>query len=408
MLGRNHVPAHNENRPHNLRLSMLGFFLTTAAMAYTAYDISLGEGSYIHRNVHNFFENPEALTEIRNQESSCVQTPSYVNCVAQPSLFSPCYPDEMFTTDQHALWSQLASKDASFNGSHLHTNLANHHYQAVDNALYIFKQRFSREMLEDRDINGRTPLHLAMEVGAPSSVILNLLTSGNVMMADNKGVTPLMLAVRGEDTALTSAILKLIGKDRIAAALSAQDNEGRKARDWNKMPKEALMARYTQVEVDGAKDEKYCSNSLFAGSKYHYLYFPSFAVSKLALINRIVFHSIGIETGSHYMHGFANMAMVASKDNIRKLIDIATLDSDYAVTARKRLAFLWGQSADKESTIWKYIHQELAPIEARLTGRSLVAAHENRQAENRVVMGDFTAKLREEASAAKSGARMVN
>jgi hypothetical protein len=147
----------------------------------------------------------------------------------------------------------------------LHYKIVNNNYDAIPGLLRHFS-KLSSKMLTAQDSNGCTPLLLAMKVGAPPVLIIQMITPENAVMADKKGVTPLMLASRGMHTSIMEALITTIGSEKIQAALSAKDKDGGTVEDWNKASSKMLRKNFRDVTVDSTKAYNHQFNLLFTGT----------------------------------------------------------------------------------------------------------------------------------------------
>jgi hypothetical protein len=191
------------------------FFIT--AIARVADLVFMG-GKGITRS-SNAFEN---LTNSLNQKLS-LTTPHIENeeklCVKTPNLDrSPSNPEHLFLTSEQKILDhkeRLRNKVLYKNkfGNALHVNIMNHHYQDSLAILNIYPE-YKDELLDTTDGNNRTPLHLALEIGAPTEIISQILTTKNIAIPDKDGITPIMLAMRGAvDVELMKKMIKMIPQE---------------------------------------------------------------------------------------------------------------------------------------------------------------------------------------------------
>lgn len=304
--------------------------------------------------------------QIENQEV-CIATPSRLDRGSEIPQHLFLTPSDKILLHKAELEKTLSLKDSEFGGNALHINLINHNYY---DALTIINSypNYRDQLLNQQDKNGRTPLHLALEAGAPPEIISQILTPENVAIVDKDGVTPIMLAMRGAvDVELMRKMIRMIPQDKQTSVLQQKDNQGLAERDWNQMPREELLKRFANFEVDGTRDEKYCTSSLFFNDKNSYLATPTFSDKAAEVIGEA-----GLEVGSNYWVGEEYKAIKATKENVRKLKTIATEETLEAQEARKELSSFWWQNSSKEAPLWEYIGTEMDKIYDELSGISLV------------------------------------
>lgn len=318
-----------------------------------------------------------ASAAVGNPQETCVDTtvPTGKYCNPVPSLLFMCNTEAVLKAHRDKLAHPLAARSRTFNGAAMHTNIANHDYKSAITILKRFPALHD-EILNDVDVNNRTPLHLALEVGAPAHVLLKLITPKNVMMADKNRVTPLMLAARGADPSVTDAIIKAIGTARMQKALSAQDKSGNTVYDWNKLQTKTLNKQFENIEVDGSKSANYCSNSLFNPGEYIFLFEGNNPKTKDA------YNTVGLEVGTSYIDGKPNFSIKATHANAERLLEIANGSSKDINLARNKLAKAWGVSNDRNNKFWRYIASEVQKVMPELSQISLSERYVDRQEEN--------------------------
>jgi hypothetical protein len=364
----------NNGQNRRQQFSVLGFLrkIFSIAIIVSIADLVFTRGKNIIRS-RNAFENlTNSLNQklslttphIENEEKLCAKTPQFDR--------SPYNPEHLFLTREEKILDhkeRLRNKVLERNefGNAMHVNIMNHSYKDSLAILNIYPE-YRDELLDMTDGNNRTPLHLALEIGAPTEIISQILTTKNIAIPDKDGITPIMLAMRGAvDVDLMREMIKMIPQDEQKLILQQKDNQGRKARDWNKMSKEEMLERFKSFEVDATRDDKYCTSSLFHGDKHSYLATPTFSDKAGDVIKKA-----GLERGSNYWVAEEYNAIKATKENVKKLKSIATEDTIEAQEARKELSSFWWQSSQKEAPIWQYIGHEMDKIYENFSGISLV------------------------------------
>jgi hypothetical protein len=143
------------------------------------------------------------------------------------------------------------------------------HYLAVNSDYRAFSKMYRSLTHEEKkivataiDINGRTPLHLSISVVAPGRFLRALMTPENVVMADEYGVTPLMLANAGfMNEVSTRHLVHLIGPKRLAQALAAKDFKGRTASEYGQLSDQEIREYLEDFVVDPDKAMNACFNA---------------------------------------------------------------------------------------------------------------------------------------------------
>lgn len=312
---------------------------------------------------------PQNYKSLENEEF-CEQTQKNTY-EKRDSLFLPDSTKRI--TESKISPEEALSTENFFGGSAMHVNIMNQYYKAALSILEKFPTK-REEILNQKDFNGRTPLHLALEVGAPEAVISNLLTRENILIADKEGITPFMLAARGLDRETMTKIFETIPESNLREAVEQKDKNGRTALDWNKMSKEEMIKRFHKFEMDGTRDSEYCTGSLFFSDIYSFLSSPTFSDEA-----KKVFEEVGLEIGANFWASQEYVGIKATKDNAQKLIRFANEDSVEANNARQKLSDFWFQSSDKNSDFWRYISEQAARVEPNLSGISLVDRYKENQ-----------------------------
>ncbi len=357
----------NQNVIYGSFVKIIGLYLLWKLLTNSAikHQISNFEGNALSLLDFEGLKNPQF---IENQEA-CVKTPIEISLGQKGFVF----PDEVGRIYNSTLPVDEALKtEKTFGGSAMHLNIMNHFYEAALAILEKFPKA-REELLDQPDKNGRTPLHLALEIGAPESVITKLLTEKNILMADKDGITPFMLSARGLSREGMAKILETIPKDQFQEAIDQKDDKGRTVIEWNKMPKEEMIERFHGFEMDGTRDAEYCTSSLFFSDVYPFLASPTFSNKAKA-----TFRSVGLESGTSYFAGQEYVGIKATKENVQKLISYANEDSIETNKARKELSDFWFKSSNADSAFWRYIGEQTTKIGPNLSGISLV----DRYAEN--------------------------
>jgi hypothetical protein len=160
-------------------------------------------------------------------------------------------------------WSTaIDAQRGPYKNTFAHLMIINHQY---DTFLTIYKDLSLEDIARIsivKDINGRTPLLLSLSIAAPGEVQRILMTKENVIIPDNNGTTPLMLAAAGFTNARTMEhLLCLIGEDRLAQALTAKDKNSKGVEDYNTMSKSEIIDYLYTLEIDANKATDSCFNS---------------------------------------------------------------------------------------------------------------------------------------------------
>ncbi len=104
---------------------------------------------------------------------------------------------KVLEVDPNAIWLHRQSAKwqfAKWGNTPLHNGLAYENFQAIAWFLEEAKKNQIAIDLQAQDSSGKTPLLLSLKVVAPLELIAKLMTNENYHMADNDGMTPMMLA----------------------------------------------------------------------------------------------------------------------------------------------------------------------------------------------------------------------
>lgn len=365
--------------------------------------------NYFSRIWTEFVINPlRALDQVPFSKLNLKQDEKYCESTSVESAYSAQYnlvfaPEHVIRDNQKYFESILSNRDKKFDGNALHMNLMNHYYDTTLNILKTFPQQRDL-LLNAKDKNGRTPLHLALEIGAPKEFISQLLTAENVVISDKDGITPIMLGARGSvDGRLMQQMIEMIPQDKRESVLQQKDVQGRAAQDWNKMSKDELIGRLKEFRVDGKRDEKYCTGGLFYAHQHSYLSAPTSSGAKE------VIEKAGLEVGITYRLDGEYPSIAATKENVEKLRRYATDETKEAKAARELLSDFWWKSSDGKSDFWKSVADEMNSIESSLSGVSIVDSFLQNQADlSKLISGGIKVREVTQVSRKKTKEREVD
>lgn len=277
----------------------------------------------------------------------------------------------------------------------INAHLANHRYRLVSFLFKKFPEK-NTQMLTTKDGNGCTPLLLALKLGAPSGILRTLISQDSALIADNEGITPLMLASRGVDPKVTQMLLKAIGTDFIQDELQRQDSRGRTVADWGKMDLFAIYDEFMKVEVDPQKSANSCFNTL-------HFPFPFGSQGKGMFNNNDVdeVKEAGFQIGPMVAQGIRYASFLATKHNVDKLLEISSDKGPSANRIREVLAkFFWPEVSDqtKINKYWKEIRKEMGQLKNQISSHRLLHVYGWNQNENRRIINEFANSASEQRS----------
>ncbi len=327
----------------------------------------------------------------KDPQNMCVTTTNFGSTqnqlpIAQstPSFLSK----KVLEQNKDVIEDLLLVKSDNYESTALHLNIINHNYEEALDLLNTYPKR-AAELLEAVDVNGKTPLSLALEAGAPEEFILRMLTPKTVLMADKLGVTPLMLASRGTGVQVIEKMLEMIPQDKIAESLSQTDFRGNSVFQWNIKSKDFINDRFSLFKIDGTKSENYCSNSLFRNGRYHFLYATGSQIISDPKQIAACFEEVGLEIGKNYLSETAYVSIAATKSNSERLLELATGQTADIIADREKLSLVLWKSNNPNSDFWQLIQKEMREVLTKISEVSLVDRYVSNQPLIREVLGRY-------------------
>ncbi len=234
-----------------------------------------------------------------------------------------------------------------FENTLCHTKVMNHDYTSLLNIYGSLSPKDKIKIDVAKDFNGRTTCHLGAVTCAPGPVQRTLITPHNAMMADKNGVTLPMLAAAGfMNLQTTQHLFETIGKDNLAKAFAAKDNQGRSVKDYSQLSKEETMKILEEFEVDPYKANNHCFNAFNMGSEA----MPICTVSS----NTTYLMEQDFEIGIVKVATEPYICIKATKNNLKKINNLADVNDNTFAKTRAALdgEVYGGLTREKKHKLW--------------------------------------------------------